>query len=112
MSLADTPCEVCRTRNADDDGCWKIGTYMAGCGSSERLHGRTLPTTPTTVIHFGGATIVIRLPITFPSGQNCRAVVWLTITTGGASFRSLSLNSRPSNSGIPIVRKYSGLAAK
>jgi len=44
-------------------------------------------------------------PIGDCPGQNVAAKVWLTTATRGAPTRSCSEKSRPSMSGVPIVRK-------
>ena len=52
-------------------------------------------------------------PIASPSPQNLRAVVWLTIITGGAGAGpSASVKSRPRSNGIPIVLKYPGVTLR
>jgi hypothetical protein len=52
----------------------------------------------------------MRLPTGFSPGQCFRASAWLTITTGGASSTSASVNVRPATTGMPRAANVFELA--
>ncbi len=66
--------------------------------------------TPTTVAHESPPSRLRRRPSGSCPGQKRFAATWFTTTTGDTVSRSASVYRRPRTSGMPSVRKKSGLA--
>ena len=87
--------------------CGQYSVWRAAVSSEVR---RTSPTTPTTSASRSlPHDICTRFPIASSPGQKSRASARFTSTTGGRSFRSLAVRSRPASSGTPIVRSAPGV---
>jgi hypothetical protein len=78
--------------------------YTCGRGSLSTRDARTCPTTPT-IVKIGPPALRSRVPMGDSPGQIEFAIRSSTMTTGGASASSRSVNVRPASSGIPSVAK-------